>query len=210
MVADARSCSIHQKKKNMKITRGYFNNYRVSDSTVINESYRRTRYFSVDSIRSASGATVFISHKHSDLTDLQGLLEYLKKEYNVVPYIDSMDKRMPKDTCAETAVRIKQVISACDRFILLATNDALASKWCNWEVGIADKLKLPFNNMAILPMVDTPNSFYDGNEYLEIYPYVDSWLDYSGKRILTVVYKSADGTPHRVTLKDWLSGNGNY
>ena len=191
----------------MKLVRGYFNNYRVADSTVLNESYRRARSFSSESISSASGTTVFISHKHDDLIDLQGLLECLKRDYNVIPYIDSMDKRMPEETCADTAIRIKQVISACDRFLMLATNKALASKWCNWEVGIADKLKLPYNNMAILPMVDNPHSWYDGNEYLEIYPYVDSWVNYGGKKALTVVYKSADGTSRRVSLKDWLSGS---
>ena len=117
---------------------------------------------------------------------------------------------MPEETCAETAVRIKQVISTCDRFLMLATNKALASKWCNWEVGIADKMKLPYNNMAILPMTDMPNSWYDGNEYLEIYPYVDEWVDLSGKKTLTVVYRTANGTSRRVSLKDWLSNSSNY
>lgn len=113
----------------MKITRGFFNSYKISDSDVINESLRRTRYFSAGSLHSASGITVFISHKHSDLqsigdmNDLKGLLDYLKSVYNVIPYIDSMDKRMPKETCAETAERIKYVIDACDKFILLATNN---------------------------------------------------------------------------------------
>ena len=82
--------------------------------------------------------------------------------------------------------------------------------WCNWEVGIADKLKLPANNMAILPMVDSINSLYDGNEYLEIYPYVDEWVNYDGKKQLTVVYKDYAGKQKRVSIKDWLSGDGNY
>jgi hypothetical protein len=195
----------------MKLTRGYFNSYsRVGDSNIVNESYSRTRYFSSDSVRSASGNTVFISHKHSDLDDLKGLLNFLKRNYNVIPYIDSMDKRMPEETCGDTAVRIKQVISTCNRFLLLATNKALASMWCNWEVGIADKLKLPANNMAILPMVDSINSLYDGNEYLEIYPYVDEWVNYDGKKQLTVVYKDYAGKQKRVSIKDWLSGDGNY
>lgn len=194
----------------MKLVRGYFNSYRVSDSNVINESYSRTRYFSSTGIRSASGTTVFISHKHSDLEDLQGLLDYLKRQYNVVPYIDSMDKRMPNETCGETAIRIKEVISYCNRFLLLATNEALASKWCNWEVGIADKQKLPANNMAILPMLDKGSSLYKGNEYLEIYPYVDEWVNYAGNKMLTVVYKDLSGKSKRVSLKDWLQGEGNY
>ena len=95
----------------MIITRGYFSSSLISDSTtLIRESYDRTRTFSVDSIRSGSGTTVFISHRHDDIEELSGFMSYLKEEYNVIPYIDSMDKGMPKNTCAETAERIKMVI----------------------------------------------------------------------------------------------------
>lgn len=196
----------------MKITRGFFNSYKISDSDVINESLRRTRYFSAGSLHSASGITVFISHKHSDLqsigdmNDLKGLLDYLKSVYNVIPYIDSMDKRMPKETCAETAERIKYVIDACDKFILLATNKALASKWCNWEVGIADKKKLPTQDMAILPMLDNNDTLYDGNEYLELYPYLESSIDQYGRKHLYVSIK--DGEKRKwISLYDWLNDN---
>lgn len=196
----------------MKITRGFFNSYKISDSDVINESLRRTRYFSAGSLHSASGITVFISHKHSDLqsigdmNDLKGLLDYLKNVYNVIPYIDSMDKRMPKETCAETAERIKYVIDACDKFILLATNKALASKWCNWEVGIADKKKLPTQDMAILPMLDNNDTLYDGKEYLELYPYLESSIDQYGRKHLYVSIK--DGEKRKwISLYDWLNDN---
>lgn len=196
----------------MKITRGYFNSYKISDSNVINESFSRTRYFNSGSIVSASGITVFISHKHSDLksigdeNDLKGLLDYLRSVYNVVPYIDSMDKRMPKETCAETANRIKYVIDACDKFLLLATNKALASKWCNWEVGVADKKKLFTQDMAILPMLDNNDTLYDGNEYLELYPYLESSTDQYGRKHLYVNIK--DGERKKwISLYDWLYDN---
>lgn len=75
----------------MLITRGYFSNHRISDSvTMVNEAYNRTRTFSAGSISSASGTTVFISHKHDDLEDLQGFISYMKKEYSILPYIDSI------------------------------------------------------------------------------------------------------------------------
>lgn len=194
----------------MKLTRGYFHTYRISDSNVINESYERTRSFSLSGVRSVSGTTVFISHKHDDLDELKGLLGYLSKNFNVIPYIDSMDNGMPENTCAETANRIKQAINGCNKFLLLATNKALSSKWCNWEVGIADKMKLPTNNIAILPMVDSINSLYLGNEYLEIYPYIDSVTDIYGMKRLNVVYRTTSGVKKTVSLKDWLNNNTNY
>ncbi len=116
---------------------------------------------------------VFISHKHSDLEYLKGFIDYLKSIYKINPYIDSMDSEMPKNTCPQTAKRIKYVIGKCYKFILLATNDALSSKWCNWEVGIADKTKFENNDMAILPMVDDLYTKYNGNEYLALYPSIE-------------------------------------
>jgi hypothetical protein len=117
-----------------------------------------------------------------------------------------MDKGMPKNTCAETAERIKMVIGNCQKFILLATNKALFSKWCNWEVGIADKTKLPMNNMAILPMLDDNSNFYYGNEYLEIYPYIEETINISGNKYLTVNIHTTAGIK-RVSLRDWLNGD---
>ena len=147
-------------------TRGDFNQYKSLQN--LNESVRRTRYFNA-STTPYGKTTVFISHKHDDLDleELKGVIGMLEKEYNVVPYIDSMDSKMPEHTCAETAKRLKQVIEFCDKFILLATNNAIESYWCNWEVGIGDVHKYK-QNIAILPMQDVGKS-YKGNEYLKLY-----------------------------------------
>ena len=191
----------------MIITRGYFSSSRIGDSRqVLNEAYARTRMFSSTAVRRGAGTTVFISHKHDDLDDIQGFISYLEKEYNVVTYIDSMDKRMPQTTCAETAERIKDVIANSNKFILLATNNALASKWCNWEVGIADKTKLPLNNMAILPMLDDNSKLYVGNEYLEIYPYIEEVSGLYRDKYLAVNIHTKAGLK-RVSLRNWLNNN---
>ena len=115
--------------------------------------------------------TVFISHKHEDLDDLKGVLGFLEKEYGVKVYIDSRDYTMPKTTSAQTATNIKSRISQCNKFILLATNGAIESKWCNWELGYGDAKKFK-NNIALFPMRPTFSSSYKGNEYLLIYPYI--------------------------------------
>lgn len=174
---------------------------------MLNEAYSRTQYFDVGSVHSGSGVSVFISHKHSDIEDLEGLLGLLKTGFNVNPYLDCLDDGMPLETCAQTAIRIKQVISFCPKFILLATEDALLSRWCNWEVGIADKLKLSTNDMAILPLLERKKKEedYKGNEYLRIYPYIESekCLFNDGYR-LVVNYPSHNGWT-RTSLINWLN-----
>lgn len=118
--------------------------------------------------------TVFISHKHDDLEDLKGVLGFLQQNYGVKVYIDSQDPTMPKVTSAETALNIKERINQCDKFILLATNGAIESKWCNWELGYGDAQK--FNkHIALFPM-KPKGSTYKGSEYMDIYPYI-SYFD---------------------------------
>ena len=121
----------------------------------------------------ACKTTVFISHKHDDLEDLKGVLGFLQQTYGVKVYIDSQDPTMPKITSAETALNIKTRIKQCDKFILLATNGAIESKWCNWELGYGDALKFK-KHIALFPMKPegSYDSTYKGSEYMDIYPYV--------------------------------------
>jgi len=117
----------------------------------------------------ASKTTVFISHKHDDLEDLKGVLGFLEKVYGVKVYIDSRDPKMPKVTSEETALNIKSRIKQCDKFILLATNNAIESKWCNWELGYGDAQKFK-KHIALFPMKPKGayDSAYKGSEAISI------------------------------------------
>ncbi len=145
-------------------TEGHFNDYKIADSVraVLNES----RYFSA----SAYQTSVFISHKHDDLNVIKGFLGFLKN-MGVATYIDSFDPTMPGYTCGKTAERIKERIMQCDKFMLLATDNAITSKWCNWELGIGDVHKYK-SNIAIVPVKNYNRTSYTGSEFLEIYPYL--------------------------------------
>jgi hypothetical protein len=152
----------------MIFERGHFDNKVVNESKV-NDSYRTIRKFNA-STENVNKPTVFLSHKHDDLNDLKGVIGLLV-EYGAKIYIDSMDKKLPNETTGETAKRIKEVIKFSKKFILLATDKAIESYWCNWELGIGDINKY-INNIAILPIKEKETSDYKfkGNEYLQIYP----------------------------------------
>lgn len=165
----------------------HFNSYRISDSiqNVLNES----RTFSY-----TYKTSVFISHKHDDLNIIKGFLGFLKN-MGVVTYIDSFDPTMPGYTCGKTAERIKERIRQCDKFMLLATDNAITSKWCNWELGIGDVNKYKAN-IAIVPIKNINRSIYTGSEFLEIYPYL--YHASSGYFIYDPITKEMK------SLKDWL------
>src|SRR5690606_4629540 len=72
---------------------------------------------------------IFLSHKHDEKEYLEGAISLIKN-YGVDVYVDWMDEGMPKTTSRETAVRLKQKIKDNHKFILLATEGAINSKWC--------------------------------------------------------------------------------
>jgi len=162
--------------------------------------------------------TVFISHKHDDLEDLKGIIGFLEKNYKIKAYIDSQDPSMPKKTSSQTAEIIKGRIKQCDRFILLATNGAVESKWCNWELGFGDAMKYK-DYIALFPMKPegTYDSQYKGHEYMGIYPYIAFFdgteIDSNGNLIpkdYYVVFGNEKGSSLSITpLKEWFEPNFN-
>ncbi|HFK5595159.1 TPA: toll/interleukin-1 receptor domain-containing protein [Elizabethkingia anophelis] len=171
-----------------------------SSSQIISEE--RVKY------KSLSATKVFLSHKHDEIEHLESTISLLKNE-GVDVYIDWMDDGMPKSTSGETAVRIKEKIKENDKFILLATEGAINSKWCNWELGLGDAAKY-INNIAILPVIKYSTSEFAGSEYLQIYPYI-YFIDYrqyfNGEyrdNGVYVVYPKINGANRVVKLKDWL------
>lgn len=152
--------------------------------------------------------TIFLSHKHDELENLDAAISFLKKA-GVDIYVDWLDEGMPKTTSEKTAVRIKEKIKSNDKFILLASEGAISSKWCNWELGLGDAAKF-INHIALLP-IEQDNGKYSGTEYLRIYPYIESQDGYnkysSGATIpkgFYIRFPLNNGSYTLTPLRDWL------
>lgn len=194
----------------MIFERGYFDNNKVSAS-IIKNTLNEMRNFKASSEYSPK-STVFLSHKHDDLEDLRGVVGLLEN-IGADVYIDSMDNKMPAETSGDTASRIKEVIKFCRKFVLLATEKAIESYWCNWELGIGDTHKF-MRHIAILPMKDkgTYDHNYKGNEYLQIYPSIEynkAFTNIHGHYFKEGYYvkqpKDKSGTTYITELKEWLN-----
>ncbi len=154
-------------------------------------------------------STVFISHKHDDLEDLKDLIGFLEQKYNIKAYIDSRDASMPAITSGETAQNIKDRIIKCNKFILLATNGAIESKWCNWELGYGDAQKYK-EHIALFPMKPkgTYDSEYKGSEYMQIYPYIaysdGTEISSNGTRIPKGYYIYYPDEKRMTSLENWF------
>ncbi len=137
---------------------------RIMFSQVLNESKLESR--------TTSEVTVFLSHSHDDLIngDVDKIFVLLRR-VGVRVYIDSLDMSLPPFTSAETARKIKEKIKQNKKFILVATNRAINSKWCNWELGFGDAQKY-IDNIALIPLAENSGN-WDGAEYLRIYPRIE-------------------------------------
>ncbi|KDN56465.1 toll/interleukin-1 receptor domain-containing protein [Flavobacterium seoulense] len=122
--------------------------------------------------KSTATVTVFLSHCHDDLEQIEvNKVIVLLRNSGVSVYIDSLDSSLPPFTSAITAQRIKDQIKQNRKFILVATNKAIQSKWCNWELGFGDAHKY-IDHIAIIPLADS-SQVWNGNEYLQIYPRIE-------------------------------------
>lgn len=187
------------------ISESQLSNYRIrtemfskSDIVDLNENFSRDK----------TKPMVFLSHKHDEINILQDVIGFLKEE-GVDIYVDWMDEDMPAYTNAKTAIRLKEKIKVANKFILVATPNAINSKWCNWELGLGDAAKY-IKNIALLPIDRTSQSF-NGAEYLKIYPYIEYESGYgkylNGSTISIGYYVKTpldNGNLNLTPLKEWL------
>lgn len=114
--------------------------------------------------------TAFLCHSHKDQELAKGL-QVLLKENGWDLYIDWEDGEMPNTPSRETASKIKTKIKTADWFLILATSNSTQSRWCPWEIGIADSTK-GYEKILIIPTEDDYGNWY-GNEYLQLYKKID-------------------------------------
>jgi hypothetical protein len=111
--------------------------------------------------------TIFLSHSHRDKSIVVGLINYLAT-LGILLYVDWNDTEMPRITDRATAEKIKVKIKENTFFLILATENAMSSRWVPWEIGVADQMKT-IERIAILPVVRTSDTEFKGNEYLRLY-----------------------------------------
>lgn len=115
--------------------------------------------------------TIFLSHSSKDRELAQGLVYYLAS-LGIAVYVDWNDSDLPRVTNRETADKLKAQIKSNSLFMILATDNALESKWVPWEIGIADQCK-DEQSILLVPVADASGRF-DGAEYLQLYRRVES------------------------------------
>jgi len=144
------------------ITRNQLRDYRIRiDEVSLSGTQERLR-------KSLYSKKIFLSHSHLD-RDLVESARFLLAEHGVQEvYIDWKDLNMPNITSPETAEQLKNHISDSNKFIMLASENAINSRWVPWELGYADSAK-GISNIAIFPVKNDYDRDWQRVEYLGIY-----------------------------------------
>ena len=127
---------------------------------------------------------------------------------NAYVYVDWADPTMQHPTNRSTAEKLKEKIKRYDKFVFIASDAALDSKWCNWEIGFGDAHKFEQDKIAIFP-IKQDNRQWSGNEYLQLYPsieYFDGTTTYKNGEIIPKGYYVYYHYLHQITpLVEWIS-----
>lgn len=147
--------------------------------------------------RAEAEASVFLSHSHADRDVIVPAVHYLATQ-GVSVYVDWRDPEMPAVTSPATARALQTRIRENRRFVLLATDRSLTSRWVPWELGYADAAKRP-HDVAVLPVLERMGEA--PAEYVGIYARIEITVEATYGT--SWVYAPGQVTP-ACTLRDWL------
>jgi hypothetical protein len=151
--------------------------------------------------KTIASTSIFLSHSHTDRLLIEQAVTFFRT-LNISVYVDWMDDSMPEKTNGITASKIKSKILSNDKFILLATDSAIVSKWCNWELGIGDAYKMHRDKICLLPLAES-NGHWTGNEYLQIYPRIEP-VQKENHTLYDNIFKIKYPDGEETWLSDWL------
>lgn len=160
---------------------------------------------SVESVRDYETFDVFLSHSSRDAELILGVKTLLEQR-SLTVYVDWINDAQLDRTrvTPQTADVLRKRMRQCQSLIYAATDNASGSKWMPWELGYFDGLRN--QNVAILPLTDTPYESFKGQEYLGLYPVVSRDTGQFG---VTDVFVD-DHNRRRTLLREFAKGRPSW
>lgn len=125
----------------------------------------------------ASAATkssfdAFLSHSFADAEIVLGVKRLFEK-MGMSAYVDWIeDQHLDRSkVTADTADLLRTRMKQSKSLVYVHSNNSPASKWMPWELGYFDASK---GAVAVLPVAKSDSETFSGQEFLGLYPYIDS------------------------------------
>lgn len=152
-------------------TKDFVSSYSDKTRSYSFESYDSLLNESIKNQNSISHYDVFLSHSAKDAKIILGVKNWLEA-YDLKVYVDWIDDRQldRSKVSSATAETLRTRMRQSDALLYIATDNSSQSKWMPWELGFFDGYS--FGKVAILPILDSGNQSFQGQEYLGLYPLV--------------------------------------
>lgn len=149
---------------------------------------------------------VFLSHSIKDAEIILGVKSLFESQ-NLTVYVDWIDDAdLDRDKITtETAERLRIRMRQSKTLVYAHSNNSVDSKWMPWELGFFDGYR---GVVAIFPIAKTENESFKGQEFLGLYPYVDTTSGQImfvnlGSASLNMLGKVELGKSYRI-FSDWM------
>jgi len=167
----------------------------------LKESVREQKTFSATS----KTYDIFLSHSSSDARLVAGLkLELEDRGYSV--YVDWInDPQLDRtNVTKDNANILRERMNQCRALLYAFSQNASTSTWMPWELGYFDGNK---GLVAVAPITKSYSNSFTGNEYLALYPYIDSAPQKQSTE--TKMWINEDSNTY-VLFSEWLQGKKPY
>ena len=142
----------------------------------INRELNRTTDFALKEFAKFDSSKlydIFLSHSIKDKEVIQGLAQELK-DAGFTVYLDWIEDPLldRSNVTKATAALLQARMKASSSLIFAYSDNSPSSKWMPWELGYFNGLK---DKVTVVQIVLTENlgKQFPGQEYLELYPYID-------------------------------------
>lgn len=92
---------------------------------------------------------------------------------------------------------LRKDIARCSKFVFIASENALKSTRCNWELGIGDGLRYP-DSIAVMPVTEQRGATWSCPDYLQTYPKLVTDNDFFIGEFFI------ESPEKKISLTDWL------
>lgn len=161
---------------------------------------------SVKSQLAVQAFDAFLSHSIKDSEIILGIKIVLENQ-GLSVYVDWIeDPHLDRNNVtSETAERLRKRLKQSKSLIYAHSNNSPESKWMPWELGYFDGYK---GAVVVFPVVKVADDKFKGQEFLGIYPYIDT---ISGASLFVNRGQAPQSSLGRVeagasylNLKDWM------
>ncbi|WP_186185279.1 TIR domain-containing protein [Burkholderia gladioli] len=152
----------------------------LTEDEVLQRAVRTTRslYKSAHKILIEAAASeddtfdVFLSHSSAEPEDILLGVKGLLEDRGLNVYVDkySDPQLSPDEVTRETAEILRGRMKQSNTLLYVHSRHSKKSRWMPWELGFFDGLK---GAVGILPVTQKQEATFKGEEYLNLYPYVD-------------------------------------